>query len=188
MKFLIFSIFIFSISFSQYHFLNIIYSISFSQYHLLYIETLVRITCLTYMILNVSYNDAKVRQEINSAVGKPFGFIQRIKMKGIGSGRLVIFESTADINRLISKNVDTAYTNIEIRPKGIIVGLKSVGENFSWAIPYYKLSIFKTANYLVIYDGKNKLKAGSTSDTSAMMTFLQKIMSLKDQTSNGLPY
>lgn len=140
------------------------------------------------MILNVSYNDAKIRQEINAAVGKPFGFIQRIKMKGIGSGRLIIFECSPDIKRLISKNVDTAYTNIEIRPKGIIVGIKSVGENFAWAIPYYKLSIFKTANYLAVYDGKHKMKASTTSDTSAMMTFLQKIMSLKDKTSNGLPH
>ncbi len=133
------------------------------------------------MIFNVSYNDHKIKQQINDTVGKPFGLIDRWRMKGIGSGRLIIFECTEDLEMLIRKTNDTAYTNIEIRPKGIIVGIKSIRETYAWVIPYYKLSIFKTANYLAVYDGKNKLKARPTNKTDKLNVFLQKVMGLKDK-------
>ena len=40
------------------------------------------------VLRNISYNNPKIKKEIESAVGGSFNVLERIKMKGIGSSNL----------------------------------------------------------------------------------------------------
>ena len=53
------------------------------------------------MLKNVSYNNPKQEDEINNFVGKPFSLIERLKMKGIGSGKLLIVSASKEIENLL---------------------------------------------------------------------------------------
>jgi len=106
-------------------------------------------------------------------------------MNGTGSGRLIIKEASDDILELINKSVDTAYSNIELRPKGVIVGIKSIHETFFWVIPHYLLTIYKNEGHISVYDGKYKMNLSYYKDGKPIMKFLSKVMEMKANNSAG---
>ena len=95
------------------------------------------------MLLNVSYNDNEVYHKIDTAVGKPFTLKERLGKGGVGAGRLVITEASVQINNLLILDNNRNVCGIELRPKGIIVGFRSLLESYALVIPYYKLTLFK---------------------------------------------
>lgn len=98
------------------------------------------------MLVNSSYNEKKVKEAINDLVGKPFGFFENIKLKGIGSPRLDILKTSVEIDMLLSYDNNRNFCNIELRPKGIIIRFRSLLETYSLVIPFYKLVVFKPGN------------------------------------------
>ena len=52
------------------------------------------------MLRNVSYNDPKLRAEIDRTVGLPYSLIERFKKKGIGSSKLLVKHSPKEIHAL----------------------------------------------------------------------------------------
>jgi len=131
------------------------------------------------LLYNVTYHKDSIEREINKLVGKPFSTMERIKMNGIGSGRLVIKEASEEILELINKSVDTAYTNIELRPKGVIVGIKSIHETYLWVIPYYLLTMYKNDGHISVYDNKLKMNLSYEKESKSIMKFLSKVMGQK---------
>ncbi|MBT8263218.1 MAG: hypothetical protein KJO05_10375 [Bacteroidia bacterium] len=95
------------------------------------------------MLLNVSYNNKEVYRKIDEAVGKPYTIAERLKRKGIGAGRLVITQASVQINNLLILDNYRNVCSVEMRPKGIIVGFRSLLESYALVIPYYKLSLYK---------------------------------------------
>lgn len=95
------------------------------------------------MLLNISYNDAKVKRNIETSVGKPFTLRERWALGGIGSGKLRITETSIDIHNLLVLDQNINQCNIELRPHGIIVHFRSLLETYGLIIPYYKLKIYK---------------------------------------------
>ena len=73
------------------------------------------------MLLNVSYDDPKIKEKIDVAVGKPFSLKERLVKGGIGSPKLVINQSSIDIHNLLVLDNNLNTCNLELRPKGIIV-------------------------------------------------------------------
>ena len=67
------------------------------------------------MVYNISYNNRKIKNLINQSLGQAYGFIDRIKLGGIGSQRLKIKDASFDINSLINKNSNTNSCSIELR-------------------------------------------------------------------------
>ena len=64
-------------------------------------------------------------------------------MGGIGSPRLTITEASMAIRNLLILDNNADYCNIELRPKGIILGFRSLLESYALVIPFYKLTIYK---------------------------------------------
>ena len=137
------------------------------------------------MLYNVTYTNKIQEKEINELVGKQFSFYESIKMNGTGSGRLIIKEASDEILELINKSVDTAYSNIELRPKGVIVGIKSIHETFYWVIPYYLLTMYKNDGHISVYDNKLKMNLSYYKDGKPIMKFLSKVMEGKALNSGG---
>lgn len=130
------------------------------------------------MLLNVSYNDKKITQKIDTELGKPFTLKERFKLGGIGSPKLEITETSVEIRNLLILDNNADCCNIEMRPKGIIVGFRSLLESYALVIPYYKLTIYK-GDFAIysIYRDNHFIKVKS--DTKAIQKFFRKILDYK---------
>ena len=115
------------------------------------------------MLLNVSYNDPKIKKQIDSEVGAPFSLRERWKLGGIGSSKLNITHASIDIHNLLVLDNNNCSCNIELRPKGIIVRFRSLLETYGLIIPYYKLKIYKgQAQEYSIYRDHYCIKVAAT--------------------------
>ena len=98
------------------------------------------------MLKNLSYKDPQIEKQINSLVGKELSLIKKLKLKGAGSRKLYIKKCDNEVYDLLRNDYELSVCNIEIRPKGIIIYIKSNLETFGLIIPYYKLIIFKVGD------------------------------------------
>jgi hypothetical protein len=96
------------------------------------------------MILNTTHHDPKHKQIIADLVGESYTLVQRLKMNGIGSKRMIIDEVSPNMQTMMNLVDDLNYGNIELRPKGILVLINKGLKNFTWIIPFYQLVIYKT--------------------------------------------
>ena len=136
------------------------------------------------MLFNVSYNDSKIIEKIEAAVGKPFSLKDRWAKGGIGSSKLVISQSSIDIHNLLVLDNNRNTCSIELRPKGIILRFRSLLETYALVIPYYKLTLYKgKAQEYSIYIDKQFVKV--VADTKASFKFFSKISA--EKAANQLP-
>ena len=132
------------------------------------------------MIFETTHTNKEVKELINDCLGNPFSLFESIKMGGVGSKRLIIDDVSHTIKSLMNIISDINYGNIEIRPNGIIVMINKGLRNFSWAIPYHQLVIYKTNGLSIHAQGKyihfkdNKLLKENAK-------FIKKILDLKAQ-------
>ena len=65
-------------------------------------------------------------------------------MGGVGSKRMIIGEVSPNLKMYLNNVADINYANIELRSGGILVHINKGLKNFTWAIPYYQLVLYKT--------------------------------------------
>ncbi|MEO5788622.1 hypothetical protein [Gelidibacter sp.] len=106
------------------------------------------------MILDTTYTDKTHDALINDLVGKPFGFIQAFKMRGIGSKRMMIEEVSANMKPYLNTTAAISYANLELRPFGLLIRINKGLQNYTWVIPYYHLVIYKTNGSSIHAQGK----------------------------------
>ncbi|MDG1967955.1 MAG: hypothetical protein P8I30_00840 [Flavobacteriaceae bacterium] len=136
------------------------------------------------MLLNVSYNDPKIKEKIDTAVGKPFTLKERWAKGGVGSSKLIISQTSIEIHNLLVLDNNRNTCNIELRPQGIILRFRSLLETYALVIPYYKLTLYKgKAQEYSIYKDKQFVKV--VADTKATFKFFSKISA--EKTNNQLP-
>ena len=134
------------------------------------------------MLRNVSYKNQKQLDEINDFVGKPFALLDRIKQKGIGSGKLFIVGASKEIENLLVLDQNINQCNIERRPKGILLYFRVLLETYALIIPYYKLVIFKVESdvYTIHIDHRKvKIKVKSNKDHEFFRNILNEKANLK---------
>lgn len=105
------------------------------------------------MVFNTTYKNEDYTIESASLVGNKFTLLQRIKLGGIGSSRLIIDKTSPKLNLGKLKFSELDYGNIELRPKGIIVHYTRKLERFSWIIPYYRLVIYNAQSFSIHANG-----------------------------------
>jgi hypothetical protein len=136
------------------------------------------------MLLNVSYNDPKIKEKIDTAVGKPFTIKERWAKGGVGSSKLIISQTSIEIHNLLVLDNNRNTCNIELRPQGIILRFRSLLETYALVIPYYKLTLYKgKAQEYSIYKDKQFVKV--VADTKATFKFFSKISA--EKANNQLP-
>lgn len=106
------------------------------------------------MILDTTYTNKSHDALINDLVGKPYGFFQAIKMGGIGSKRMMIEEVSPNMKQYLNTTATINYANLELRPSGLLIHINKGLKNYTWAIPYYHLVIFKTNGSSIHAQGK----------------------------------
>jgi len=106
------------------------------------------------LILDSTYTNKEHKKIINDSIGKPFSFIESLKMGGVGSKRMIIEDVSPNMNQYINKVSDLNYANIELRPNGILIYIGKGLKNFTWVIPYYQLVVYKTNGTSIHAQGK----------------------------------
>lgn len=130
------------------------------------------------MLVNVSYKNKEITRRVDEQVGKPFTLKERWAMKGIGSPKLIIKETSIEIGNLLILDNNRDTCNIEMRPKGVIVRFRSLLETFALIIPYYKLSVYK--GDLAVYSiYRDHFFIKVEADTKAVQKFFRKMLDYK---------
>jgi|TARA_R110000751_G_scaffold7805_2_gene31453 hypothetical protein len=75
-------------------------------------------------------------------------------MRGVGSKRMIVDEVSPNMASILNTVSDTNYGNIELRPIGILIHITKGLKNFTWAIPYYQLVVYKTNGSSIHSNGK----------------------------------
>ncbi len=130
------------------------------------------------MLVNVSYNNKEITRKVDELVGKPFTLKERFALRGIGSPKMFITETSIEIQNLLILDNNRDSCNIEMRPKGIIVRFRSLLETFALVIPYYKLTIYKgDIGIYSVYKDHYFIKVKA--DTKAIQNYFRKILDYK---------
>ena len=130
------------------------------------------------MIYNSTYTDIEKDIETDNLVGKKYNLIKSIRLRGIGSKRLIVEELGINFKKLIQQKNDIIYSNIELRKKGIIVYVVDGQKRFSWVIPFYKLVIYKTPSFSIHSEG-NFIRYSNKLNHKQNLVFFKKILDHK---------
>jgi len=137
------------------------------------------------MLYNISYKDQKIEREINELVGKSYSLIENLKKGGIGSPKLFITRCSAAIYDLLHVNNTIKFCNIELRPKGIIIGFQSGLDIYALVIPYYKLVLFKPGNSITFHIDHHYISVDCLKNSKGVQKFIEK---LEMQKEKNMPY
>ncbi|MFK7747763.1 MAG: hypothetical protein AB8B65_05200 [Kordia sp.] len=138
------------------------------------------------MIINTTYTDREAAKLIDSHLGEAFPLLKRIKLKGIGSKRMIINTVSPKMKQYLNTVDDLNYGSIELRPKGILIHIHKKLDSFSWVIPYYKLHIYTSAYFSLHADGdfiqfkKNKLYKENKAFIEKMQTQKNTVLNITD--------
>ena len=72
------------------------------------------------MLFNTSYKNKDYEEECQSQLGKPYSFLDKVKMNGVGSSRLIIVELHDELAPSYVQETDIKYASIELNFTGKI--------------------------------------------------------------------
>ncbi|QOD62437.1 hypothetical protein H9I45_06090 [Polaribacter haliotis] len=130
------------------------------------------------MIFNTTHKNKDAEATINDLVGSAYTFFEAIKKKGVGSKRMMVSDVSPNFKNIMNVVSDINYANIEIRKKGILVHINKGLKNFSWAIPFYQLYMYKTDGFSIHAQG-NFIKFTSNKLLKENKKFIDKLVDLK---------
>lgn len=130
------------------------------------------------MLLNLSYKDPVVNDKLIAQVGKGFSLKERIKLKGIGSGRYVVVAASPNIQNLLLLDTNVNWCQIEMRPKGLVVRFRKLLDTYGFVIPYHKLSIFKTDRGYTLHKDQ-QFATLQAQNEEGLKSFMDKVMIYK---------
>ena len=130
------------------------------------------------MIYNSTYTDIEKDIETDNLVGKKYNLIKSIRLRGIGSKRLIVEELGINFKKLIQQKNDIIYSNIELRKKGIIIYIVDGQKRFTWVIPFYKLVIYKTPSFSIHSEG-NFIRYSNKLNHKQNLAFFKKVLDHK---------
>ena len=106
------------------------------------------------MVLDTTHYNKEHKKSIDNFVGEPYTFFEALKRGGIGSKRMIVENVSPNLKNVLNTVSDINYANIEMRKKGILIHIKKGHQNFSWAIPFYHLVIYKINGMSLHAQGK----------------------------------
>ena len=106
------------------------------------------------MVLDTTYYNKEHKQLFDDFVGKPYTFFQALKRRGVGSKRMIVDKVSPNLSPILNTVSDLNYANIEMRKNGILIHITKGLKNFTWAIPFYHLVLYKTDGMSIHAQGK----------------------------------
>ena len=101
---------------------------------------------ITILVLDTTYYNKEHQKSLDNFVGKPYSLFEALKLGGVGSKRMIIETVSPNLNLVLNTISDINYANIEMRKKGILIHITKGHQNYTWAIPFYHLVVYKSVN------------------------------------------
>lgn len=76
-------------------------------------------------LLNISYNDPRVKRELEAICGPPFGFWAGVRRGGTGSARFRLEQGPTALLEAVDREEDRGYCSLEVRPGGLVIRFRS---------------------------------------------------------------
>lgn len=141
------------------------------------------------MLVKDTFNEKRARRQIEEVAGKKFPLIERVKMRGIGSQRLLIIDASDDISDLLKIDSKRDLCNIELRKGGIVVRFQSKINTYAWPIPWHQLTLFRNGEVMSVYSQSSFVKVVTEHNETLDRGFLLKVLQHKaEATSDPLTY
>ncbi len=131
------------------------------------------------MIYDLTYTDREADKAINQELGKAFGLIERVKLRGIGSERMIVSGGTGQVDDIFTKNYRQNFANVELRPKGVLIRIRYRLEIYAFSIPYAQCSIFKSDVELTFHRGGNSIRLRNYHRKTLNKAFVRKLIQQK---------
>ena len=106
------------------------------------------------MVLDTTYYNKEHKQLFDNFVVNPYTFIQALKRRGVGSKRMIVDKVSPNLKSILNTVSDLNYANIEMRKNGILIHITKGLKNFTWAIPFYHLVLYKSDGISIHAQGK----------------------------------
>ncbi|MFZ9029588.1 MAG: hypothetical protein ACO2Z9_11270 [Crocinitomicaceae bacterium] len=129
------------------------------------------------MLIDSTYLTREVKELLNEMVGPPITLMERLSKGSIGSQRMIVDEYSEVFKHIFDKAPGLIYTNIELRPKGVLFHFNIKYTRYSWIIPFHKL-VFISGESITIHSGEDKLFIRKE-NSSANQKFLRKLLDKK---------
>jgi hypothetical protein len=130
------------------------------------------------LIFDTTHKNRDAEATINDLIGSAYSIFEAIKMKGIGSKRMIIINVSEGFRNIMNTVSDINYGNIELRKKGILVHINKGLKNYSWAIPFYQLHTYKTNGYSIYAQG-NFVRFANNKLLNENKKFIDRLTDLK---------
>ena len=104
------------------------------------------------MIYLTSVKSKKTENKIKRTGWQDFGFLERFNKKGIGSQNLKSPNTLSFYPFFTEHENQIKQANIELRPKGILIHFKKNNDVYTWPVPYYKLTLYRTEHISIYAD------------------------------------
>jgi hypothetical protein len=129
-------------------------------------------------LYNITYKNKENEKLINQEMGNAYSIINKLKLGGIGSRRMIIEHFSENMNHLKLKVSGLQYGNIEIRPNGIILHINQGIYTYAWTIPFFHLNIYN-GDYFTIHGAGEFIQFNKEKSWKENRTFLNKLVHLK---------
>ena len=100
-------------------------------------------------------------------------------MGGIGSSRLIVEDISPDLKPKNLQTIDPNFSNIELRPKGIIVNFTNRLDRYAWIIPFNLLAT-NNDEFFSIHSNGSFIKFVKNKNYRINKKFITKMMKLKN--------
>ena len=96
------------------------------------------------MVLDTTYYNKEHKSIIDQFVGESYNLWEAIRRGGVGSKRMIVEKLSPNLDHITNTTSDINYANIELRKRGVLIHITKGLKNYTWAIPFYQLVLYKT--------------------------------------------
>ena len=129
------------------------------------------------MFIDSTYMTREVKELLNDMIGPPITLLERLSKGSIGSQRMIVDDFSEVFKPVFEKTPGIIYTNIELRPRGVLFHFNIKYTRYTWIIPFHKL-VFISGDNITIHSGEDKLYIRKENN-AAHQKFLRKLLDRK---------
>jgi hypothetical protein len=130
------------------------------------------------MIIDITNPNSNHNELIKDLVGKPFSFIQALKMKGIVCKNLMIDEVSPNMKDYLYDKNDKNSADLELRRFGIVIKINNGNKFYAWVVPFHQMVIYKT-NGISIHAQGRFIRFGFNKGNTKIKACFDKLMDLR---------
>lgn len=111
-------------------------------------------------------------------VGPPITLTERLRKGAIGSHRMIVDEYSEVFKTIFDRSPRLIYTNLELRPNGVLFHFNIKYARYTWIIPYRNLTFFNS-DIISFHSGEDHIRIRRDQNLEMNHKILKKILKRK---------